>query len=308
MDGKATDLLGEGAAARFWRDGALCVRGAFSEWVEPMCAAIEQALDDPGPLAQNPAHADYRPAGNERSHSFHIELGVWSRHAAFHAFAFHSPAADLAMHLLSSAHVNLFFDQLFVKEPGSPEQRTPWHQDQTYWPIRGSQVLSIWVAFDRVTEASGALRYVKGSHLWGQRFCPRDFGAGQRALHDLGGDAAPDVDESTDYEVLSWDLEPGDCLIHHGMTLHAAPGNASPRQRRRAHSIRFTGDDVRWDPRPEVLARVPRMTTLPIPLRAGDPLTCDAFPVVRESGVEHRQLHATRARPAVGLGAPSGTR
>jgi ectoine hydroxylase-related dioxygenase (phytanoyl-CoA dioxygenase family) len=70
-------------------------------------------------------------------------------------------------------------------------------------------------------------------------------------------------------------------LIHHGMTLHGAPGNRSTLCRRRAHSIRFTGDDVRWNPDPEIMARIPRMTTLPIPLAAGDPLTCEAFPQVR---------------------------
>lgn len=286
MEQAARTLLDADAVERFWRDGALCVRGAFRAWVEPMRDAIEQALDDPGPLAQNPARADYRPAGHERSQSFHIELGVWSRHPVFRDFALCSPAADIAARILSSATINLFFDQLFVKEPGSPEQRTPWHQDQPYWPICGSQVLSIWVPFDRVTEASGALRYVKGSHLWGQRFCPRDFGAGQRALHDLGGETPPEVDaDPARYQVLSWELEPGDCLIHHGMTLHAAHGNESARERRRAHSIRFVGDDVRWDPRPEVLARVPRMTTLPIPLEAGAPLTCEAFPVVRGAAV-----------------------
>jgi len=271
---------------RFWRDGALCLRGAFREWVEPMRAAIEEALASPGPLAQNPARADYRPAGDERMQSFHIELGMWSRHPVFRDFALHSPAADLAARLLSAGRVNLFFDQLFVKEPGSPEQRTPWHQDQSYWPIRGSQVLSIWVPFDPVTQDTGALRYVAGSHLWGERFCPRDFGAGQRALRDVGGEEPPDVDGMPGrFQILSWDLAPGDCLVHHGMTLHAAHGNQSSSLRRRAHSVRFTGDDVCWDPRPEILTRIPRMTTLPIPLHAGDPLTCDAFPVVRSTSL-----------------------
>jgi ectoine hydroxylase-related dioxygenase (phytanoyl-CoA dioxygenase family) len=247
-----------------------------------MRAAIEEALESPGPLAQNPARADYRPAGRERSHSFHIELGLWSRLPAFRALAFYSPAADIAARLLSSASVNLFFDQLFVKEPGSPEQSTPWHQDQPYWPVDGAQVLSVWVPFDRVTEDSGALRYVKGSHLWGRRFRPRDFGGDQRALRGLSGDVTPEIDgDRGRYEVLSFELEPGDCLIHHGMTLHGAPGNRSTLCRRRAHSIRFTGDDVRWNPDPEIMARIPRMTTLPIPLAAGDPLTCEAFPQVR---------------------------
>jgi ectoine hydroxylase-related dioxygenase (phytanoyl-CoA dioxygenase family) len=282
MDGSVQQHVTASEVERFWQDGVLCLRGLFAGWVEPMRVAIEEALAAPGPLAQNPAREDYGAAGHERVRSFHIELGLWSRHPTFRAFALESPAADLAASLMAGSAVNLFFDQLFVKEPGSPEQVTPWHQDQAYWPIRGDQVVSIWVPFDRVTQANGALRYVRGSHRWGVHFGPRDFGPAQRMLKGIEGDAVPDIDAHPDrYEVLTWDLEPGDCLVHHGMTLHGATGNASGSVRRRAHSIRFTGDDVRWDPRPGILDRIPRMTTSPLSLRAGDALTCDAFPVVR---------------------------
>lgn len=179
--------------------------------------------------------------------------------------------------MLGNARLNLFFDQLFVKEPDSAEQRTPWHQDQSYWPIAGERVLSVWVPFDPVSAETGALRYVKGSHLWGQRFTPTDFGPKQRAVPGVAGDPAPDVDAHPErYEFLSWELAPGDCLVHHGMTMHGAPGNRSCDVRRRAHSIRFTGADVRWDPRPGILENIPKMTTLPIELAAGDALTCRA--------------------------------
>lgn len=274
--------LGVDDIERFWRDGAICVRDAFRSWIEPMRAAIEDVLLAPGPLAQDPARADYSAREHERARSFHIELGLWSRHPCFRAFALQSAAMELACGLLRSDSVNLFFDQLFVKEPQSSEQRTPWHQDQAYWPISGNKVVSVWVPFDSVSEGTGVVRYVKGSHLWGTLYCPADFGPGQRAVTGVQGEPMPDIDgNASRYEFLTWDLEPGDCLIHHGMTLHGAPGNASASTRRRAHSIRFTGDDVRWDPRPGILEHIPLMTTLPLQLSAGDSLTCEAFPLLR---------------------------
>jgi ectoine hydroxylase-related dioxygenase (phytanoyl-CoA dioxygenase family) len=275
-------MLDARAVERFWSDGVLCLRGLFQDWVEPMRAAIEEVLARPGPLAQDPARADYGANQHAQRCSFHIELGLWTRHPTFRAFAFESPAPEIARRLLAGTRLNLFFDQLFVKEPDSPEQRTPWHQDQSYWPISGERVLSVWVPFDAVSEETGALRYVKGSHLWGQRFTPTDFGPKQRAVPGVAGAPAPDVDAHPErYEFLSWDLEPGDCLVHQGMTMHGAPGNRSCAVRRRAHSIRFTGDDVRWDPRPGILENIPRMTTLPIELAAGAPLTSPAFPLVQ---------------------------
>ncbi len=56
-----------------------------------------------------------------------------------------------------------FYDQLLVKEPNTAEP-TPWHQDGPYWPLRGEQVMSIWVPFDHATRETGVVTYVKGSH------------------------------------------------------------------------------------------------------------------------------------------------
>ena len=40
-------------------------------------------------------------------------------------------------------HLNFFYDQIFVKEPGGTTA-TPWHQDFPYLPISGDQILRIW--------------------------------------------------------------------------------------------------------------------------------------------------------------------
>ena len=37
--------------AAFQRDGAVCVRGAFRDWVEVIAAGIERNLHEPGPYA-----------------------------------------------------------------------------------------------------------------------------------------------------------------------------------------------------------------------------------------------------------------
>ena len=36
--------------------------------------------------------------------------------------------------MMASGSVDFFYDQLFVKEPGTAHP-TPWHQDQPYWPV-----------------------------------------------------------------------------------------------------------------------------------------------------------------------------
>ena len=71
----------------------------------------------------------------------------------------------------------------------------------------------------------------------------------------------PDIDaDRSKYDIRWWEMEPGDCLVFHAMIVHGAPGNDTPGARRRGLSLRYTGDDARYDPRPG---------HLPVPAQAG---------------------------------------
>lgn len=261
----------------FWRDGAICLRGVFDlHWIDLLRAETDRAIAAPGPLAID--------ATAEQNKAFYIELGLWSRLPGFKSFVFASPAAQVARALLRTRGLNLFFDQLFVKEPGTAA-KTPWHQDQPYWPVNGRQVLSLWVPLDPVTLQTGGLEYVRGSHDWNAFYRPEKFGAGRRGYEDklaqLQGDKIPDIDNERDrHEFLSWDMQPGDTLVHQGMAIHGAPGNSSSTIRRRAYSIRWTGDDAVWDPRPGILETIPGPSTLAYPTEVGGPMDSEAFPRV----------------------------
>ena len=171
-----SSILSDAQVEQFWMDGVLCIRGLFTDWVEPMRAAVDEVLARPGALAIDLGNGAGSPRQAERDR-FYIELGLWDRHPWFHSLATESPAVAIADRILGGSGVNLFFDQLFVKEPGSEQQRTPWHQDQPYWPISGNDVVSVWVTADAVTAETGALRYVRGSHRWDELYRPYTFGS-----------------------------------------------------------------------------------------------------------------------------------
>ena len=48
-------------------------------------------------------------------------------------------------------------------------------------------------------------------------------------------------------------MAPGDCLVHHPLTVHGAEGNFSPTRRRVGISTRYFGRDCLWDPRSAVM-------------------------------------------------------
>ena len=194
----------------------------------------------PGPYC----HA-YRLADGSR---FHGNLRLFETDGRFAAFLADSHLPLIAQRIFGprNERVNLFYDQLFVKESKS-DAVTRWHNDLPYWPIEGNKVLSIWIAVDYTTLASGGLEFVAKSHLDGIFYQPVLFGEASGAeQYSINPDyrPIPDIDANRDkYEFLSWDLEPGDALVFHGLTVHGARGNQENR-RRRGYTVRFCGDDV----------------------------------------------------------------
>ena len=248
-------------------DGVVCLRQFFSpEWVKALRIAAEASLAKPGEL-----HAELATLRKEKGRFFH-DTFVWRRNETCRDFVFNSPAGKLAASLLQSKKVNIFFDQWLIKEPGTIT-KTPWHHDMTYWPIDGWQIATLWLALDPVTAETGAVEYVKGSHKWGQKFKPTSFSGNSQYTENLP--TVPDIEAMrTELEFIQFDLAPGDCTLHHGLTVHGSPGNQSLELRRRAHISRWAGDDVVFHPR----AGLQEMPPFPPELVAGDPLDSELWP------------------------------
>lgn len=250
----------------FNEEGVIVLRQQFDEQTcEALQQAVEEVLLNPGLLAR-----DITRGGSGR---FLSDTFLWTRHAVFERFVRQSPAGYLAGSLLKSAYAHLFFDQILIKEPGTTAP-TRWHQDQPYWPLKGSKICSMWLALDPVTLESGAVEYVRGSHFWGKQFEARPLENQVKKFEHC--DIVPDIDANrSSYNIVHFDLEPGDCVLHHGLVLHSAPGNLRTDRRRRGYITRWAGDDVTYHPHPysQPLLRDPG-------LQPGDHLGGTLFPKV----------------------------
>ena len=186
---------------------------------------------------------------------------------------------------MGSESAIFYHEHLLIKEPGN-QSKTPWHQDQPYYPVDGRHVCSIWMPLDPVPLES-SLQFVKASHTLGPRFIPRKFATQKnyqlksqddhRSTGFAQFETVPDdIDSRPDkYEILSWALNPGDCVVFYGATLHGAAGNVSLNTSRRAFSTRWFGDDARFAERPWELS--PPFTG---GLRAGESMACVLFPLI----------------------------
>lgn len=255
------------------RDGAVPLRRVVSDTdLRRLGEAIEDDIRNPGPFYHGYESAEGR---------FHGNLRLWESNDYFREICLDSDFPGIAQAFFASQKVNLLYDQLFVKE-ASMSQRTRWHNDQPYWPILGSQVLSIWIALDETTADNGRVEFIRGSHLWDRWFQPEVFGKTKAVSayeRNPNYEDIPDIESDRDnYDIISWDLSPGDVYVFHGMTVHGAGGNTTSSRRRRGYTIRYTGDDVVYDVRKGI-----SQPLLCDELRQGDPLDSDRYPVVTGS-------------------------
>jgi ectoine hydroxylase-related dioxygenase (phytanoyl-CoA dioxygenase family) len=178
---------------------------------------------------------------------------------------------------MRSGSVRFFHEHVLVKEPGTNEI-TPWHHDQPYYCVDGDQNVSFWISLDAVPAEAG-VEFLAGSHRWDRRFIPRKFVDSTAYVDaDNGFERVPDIDAERDlHRIVRFSVQPGDVIAFSYRILHAAPGTAGlTRNRRRAVSIRYVGDDA-------VFALRPWLHSPPFEPRdlvVGGPLDDPRFPLV----------------------------
>lgn len=232
----------------FERDGVVCLRGLFDgEWCTRLHDAALRVMASGAGRVREAKPADGR--GRFYSNVYLADLDP-----DFRALRDASPAPEIAAALMRADTVRYFYDQIFIKEPGTSAP-TPWHNDLPFWPFRGNDLVSIWIALTPVSKSSSGVEYVAGSHKWNKwyRAVTPDY---DPRFMDMSLEECPNYSEGTadpSIRLLCWDMQPGDVLCHHPLTVHGASGNASPTQRRIGLSIRYLGRDVQWDPRPHTM-------------------------------------------------------
>lgn len=254
----------------YQKDGAICIRKLLTlEEVELIRNGIDMNLKELSPRAKVVSK-------KEDPGLFVEDFCNWQKNPSYKRFIFESPIGAVAGRLMKSSQSRLYHDHILVKEPFT-KQKTPWHQDQPYYNINGRQNCSMWIAVDPVPNAS-TLEFVAGSHL-GPWLVPRSFMDNQAKWFRHGSLAElPDIEAAREnYPIIGWEVEPGDVVCFHMLTLHAAAG-INTDQRRRVFSVRFLGDDITHAPR--CWTTSPDFPGLAQELPAGAPMEHLLFPVL----------------------------
>ena len=192
----------------------------------------------------------------ELARSFHAHLGpdpqtneygllrndIWREITAFERELIGGRLGRIACELLGTEEVILFQDNV-IEKPAQHHVKVSWHQDFSYWPLSHPMGVTLWVALSTVTEDSGCLYFIPGTHLSGERQAT-DF------MPDTGQPRAPELEPMelrSEHQAVPIPLALGEVVAHHPLTWHMSPGNFTA-QPRCGWSLTFLHPDTRWDP------------------------------------------------------------
>jgi hypothetical protein len=186
---------------------------------------------------------------------------------------------EIGARLMGTRSAHLVLDQIFHKARG-PIVATPWHQDTPFLRVRGYDLIRLWFPCD-FSPREITVQVARGSHrwnvVWNTRLSDEMMNANAQAKAEVApvGDPllppAPDVRRYRDsFDILSWDVEPGDVLAFQGNMLHGSDGLPNYDQPRRALAVLLGGPDLRY--------HVPHGKAFPSPGRVRGQRATDDIP------------------------------
>ena len=231
----------------YHRDGVLLLQNMFDkDWIELLNKGLDVNIKTPTRRSRI-WHKD------TSGHSMFYDHTAWQGINEYRKFIFNSPAAQICGRLTGSTAINFFFDSVFVRSTGT-QFETPWHQDEPYWSVEGYDACSIWMPLVSVKRKS-SLSFVPGSHLLKTVFKQYNFGdlnpvrkknVDQVDFSNIAEQEFPDINANPEhFGVVSWDVEPGDCVVFNGRTMHGGSGKLDGDCDLRVFTTKWVGDDVR---------------------------------------------------------------
>lgn len=273
--------------AAYARDGAVLLKGALSPGeVMLLERGLEESYADPGERYS-------RARSPEGEGETFLESFPCLRSPSLGKLLADGHIPRIAAAAIGAPSMSLVLDQVFYKKRGRVNA-TPWHQDTPFLRVRGDGLVRVWMCCDPSPRAI-TLRMVRGSHRWNVVFGANTAESDGRAIEQTGEGKMfaskagmtddrpkmPDIARYPDsFDILEWDVEPGDALVFNGNMLHGSGGLEDWPHDRRAYATLWAGPDVRYFRGPE--SGIPTLadvtgTKLVHGDRIGDHL--DAFPV-----------------------------
>jgi ectoine hydroxylase-related dioxygenase (phytanoyl-CoA dioxygenase family) len=227
----------------YHRDGVLLLKNMFNKnWIKLLNKGLDINCESP-----TERHRIWDK--DDSGHTMFYDTLAWQGIREYKKFIFNSPAAQICGKLMKSTTVNFFFDAVFVRSAGTKFE-TPWHQDEPYWSIEGYDACTLWMPLVPVKEKN-CLSFVPRSHLFKSVFNQKNFGEitghpkDQVDFSRVADQEFPDINaDPKHFGVVSWEMQPGDCIVFNGRTMHGGSGKLDDDCNLRVFTTKWLGDDA----------------------------------------------------------------
>ncbi len=219
----------------YQKDGVLIVKDIFKDWIKPLRKGFQKVLENPSKYG--------RENVDDTNGRFFEDYCNWERIKEFKDCILNSLGAQIVAEATNSTSIQIFHEHIFIKEPGTNKE-TPWHQDMPYYCVDGNDTGSFWIPLDEVDKENN-LKLILGSHQWSKLIRPTKWSDNQSWYKENSCFMDLPKIEKFQNDILIPELNLGDAVLFNFKTVHSSTGNNTLKSRR-AFSMRFIGDDVRY--------------------------------------------------------------
>ena len=214
-------MLDRAQVAHYREAGYLVVRGGFDRsLLARMIAATEKLAAMSAEMTDSDATYDLAPDHRPEAPRLRRISSPTELDPVFFEAAFESRVGDMVADLIGGP-AKFYHAKINFKQPGTHSAVVQWHQDWTHFPHTNANLLAISLPYFPRTRENGCIRFVAGSHRRGPLSIWRDGVYVFTCEHAM---EPGDIDHAEDVE-----CEPGDIILHHGMTVHGSASNAGDR-------------------------------------------------------------------------------
>ncbi len=206
--------------------------------LDELGACFEWSIAHPGPIASG------KTDGEDISF---VDNGNPDAKPMYNDLILRSGFGGIAAQLWNSEYVGYFAEEIFWKKgKASP---TFWHQDTAYQPWSGEHWCNMWIPLASMS-ADQSIQVIRESHKGiqydGTTFNPKnptqslwgEHGNFPR-LPDISAESAANTGS---WDIVGFDVVPGDVVVFHPHCLHRGGGTDSTLPERRNMVFRFFGD------------------------------------------------------------------
>jgi ectoine hydroxylase-related dioxygenase (phytanoyl-CoA dioxygenase family) len=210
--------LSKDQLAAYERDGYLTLRKVFDRaLLQRLIATTDRLWEQGRALQAKTAHYDIDAAHRPDRPRIRRISSPTELDDVYVEVAFASVLGDIAAELIGGP-VKFYHSKINFKLPEGGAE-IGWHQDWMVFPHTNTNIVALSVPLNPSRSGNGCLQTIPGSHLQGPR---SHWANGKYVLNCNASMSADDLARIEDSE-----LDPGDIVAHHGLTVHGSSANRS---------------------------------------------------------------------------------